>query len=106
METRGLGMGFSGIDRFGFDKRKDFFEKWARLTTEEKVIFIDEKMEAMESMPDKHRFSMEFIDKFCNEWVSKTTEEKEEFIQKEKEAFGRHGFHGHGFGFEFDEDCE
>ncbi len=104
METRGFDMGFFGRGRFGFGDRKGFFDKWSKMTTEEKVIFIDERMEAMKEMHGKDRFSVEFIDKFCSEWVNKTVEEKEEFIQKKKEAFGKHGFHGHGFGF--DEDSE
>lgn len=104
METRGFDMGFFGRGRFGFGNRKGFFDKWSKMTTEEKVIFIDERMEAMKEMHGKDRFSVESIDKFCNEWGSKTIEEKEEFIQKKKEAFGMGGFREDGFGF--DEDCK
>lgn len=104
METNGFDMGFEGRGKFGFGGKNNFFDRWSKLTTEEKVIYIDERMEAMEGMHNEHPFCVEFIDKFCSEWVNKTSEEKEEFIQKKKETFGKYGFHGHGF--EFDEDSE
>lgn len=100
---RNFGMDFIGRGRFGFGDRKEIFEKWSKMTSEEKVAFIDEKKKAMKEMHDMHHFSVESIDNFCNEWTKKTTQEKEEFINKKREAMhsmhaGMGGFHGHGSG--------
>jgi len=119
METRDFGMGFFGRMGFDNDARKGFMEKWSEMTTEEKVDFMDKKMESMKNEGHSHKgffgnreFSVEAMDNFCEDWQKKTVEEKEEFIKSKKEMMQRHrdfhmnGFMGHrhgDFGFGRDE---
>ncbi|MCL1943768.1 MAG: hypothetical protein FWF54_09520, partial [Candidatus Azobacteroides sp.] len=93
----GRGFGFCGND----EREKeinDFREKWSKMTPEEKIEFMDKRMESM----NESRFSVETIDKLCEKWMKKTPEEKEAFINKRKEIsrhpgmFGREDFFGRG----------
>lgn len=103
MDIKDFGMDSFGRGRFGFGGKKEFFDKWSEMTSEEKVEFIDKRMEAMKEMHDMHRPSVESIDNFCNEWSKKTIDEKEEFIAKKRDAMKEmhahmDGFRGHGHG--------
>jgi len=116
MQTRDFGMGFFGRMPFGAESREAmhriFAEKWSAMTDEEKLKFMNSKMEAFKNGEHGHgpfgkrEFSVEAIDKRCEEWMKMTPEEKEAFVKERKEAFqhkhsGHGGFFGHGrFGFD------
>lgn len=98
MMTRGFGMGFFGRMPFGTDERKEMFEKWSKMTDEEKLECMNKRMKAMnnnenEGFFGKREFTVEAIDKRCEEWLKKTPEEKEAFIKEKKEMMEK--FHNH-----------
>lgn len=104
MTREHFGMGFHGRHPFDREARKKFQETWSNMTDNEKLDFMNRKVERM----GKDHFSVEAIDARCAEWMKKTPEEKQAFVDEKKEAMenhsGRH-FHGHGFGFGGDENC-
>lgn len=103
MTTRSFGMGPFGRPPFDKEARKKFQEEWSKMTDEEKLNFMNRKVEQME----KGCFSVEAIDARAEEWMKMTPEEKQEFVDKKREAFEHMhdchaGFHGqfafgHGF---------
>lgn len=110
MMTRDFGMGFFGIMPFGMDERKDFFEKWSKMTNEEKVESMNKRMESMNNgehgtFCGKREFTVEAIDKRCEEWLKKMLEEKAALVKEREEMMNKfhehvHSFaHGRGFGF-------
>ena len=64
-----------------FENRKNFREKWAKMTSEEKVAFVDRRMD--ECTWDNKKIIAD-IDKRCEAWLKKTPEEKEAIIEKRK----------------------
>lgn len=104
MTTKDFGMGFCGRGHFNKEINK-FREQWEKMSDEEKIEFMNKKMEKFGSYED--RFTVEAIDARCEEWMKKTPEEKEAFIKERKEAFEQRaacfgGFHGHhGFRGDF-----
>ncbi len=111
MMTKGFGMGFFGRIPFGTDERKEMFEKWLKMTDEEKLECMNKRMEAMNS--SEREFTVEAIDKRCEEWLKKTPEEKDALLKEKKEMmekfhnhFHNHAyFFGHGRGFGGDDRC-
>ena len=101
MRTRGFGMGFFGGSPFDKDARKEFKESWSKMTDNEKLEFMNKRMEGLDNHED--HFSVEAIDSRCEKWMSMSSEEKQAFVDEKKKAFecrmhGMHGMHGH-FGF-------
>lgn len=105
---------FGGRNRgfdFGADDRR---EKWMKMTNEEKIEFMDKKMEAMgDSISDRGGFGFGGDDR-REKWMKMTNEEKIEFMDKKMEAMGdgiseRGDFRGRGREFSieaFDSLCE
>ena len=96
MTTRGFGMGFFERNPFDKDARKNFQEKWSKMTDSEKLDFMNKRVSDMNA----DRFSVESIDARCNEWMKMSAEEKQAFVNERKSAFedrmnGRCGFFGH-----------
>ena len=83
MMTRDLGMGFFGRRPFDKDGQKKFREEWMKMTDNEKLDFMNKKMEHL----DHDHFSVETIDARCAEWMKMTTEEKQAFVDDRKQAF-------------------
>ena len=101
MRTRGFGMGFFGGNPFDKDARKEFKESWSKMTDNEKLEFMNKRMEGLDNHED--HFSVEAIDSRCEKWMSMSSDEKQAFVDEKKKAFechmhGMHGMHGH-FGF-------
>ncbi len=101
MTTNNFGMGFFGRNPFDREARKQFQEDWSKMTDQEKLDFMNKRMEQFGKDP----FSVEQIDARCQEWMNKTPEEKQSFVDERKKAFenrmncrGRH-FHHHHFGY-------
>lgn len=98
MRTRDFGMGFFGRGMSGFDGRKNFFEKWSNMTPEEKVAFMDKRVEAMNDemcgMGNFLRFRGAEFDRLGKEWEKMTAEEKIEFIKQKEDAM-KDGCHNH-----------
>jgi len=102
MTIKDFGMGFFGRNLFDKEARKNFNEQWSKMADEEKLAFMNQRVEEM----GKDRFSVEAIDARCEEWMKMTPEEKEKFVNERKKAFeermacgGDFGHHHHGFGF-------
>jgi len=96
MTTRGFGMGFFGKHPFDKDARKKFREDWSKMTDNEKLEFMNRKVEHM----GHDHFSVEAIDAHCAEWMKMTPEEKQAFVDEKKKAFesrmhGMCGMFGH-----------
>ncbi len=96
MMLRDFGMGFFGRMPFGSDPRKELFEKWSAMTPEEKVEFMDKRMEALNNGKreaggffGQREFTVASIDQRCEEWLKKTPEEKEAFIKERKEMMNK-----------------
>ena len=87
-------MGFFGRKCFDNDARKEFKDKWSKMTDSEKIEFINKKMDHMDEHED--RFTVEAMDARCEKWMSLTREEKEELVREKKEAFEQRV--GHFFG--------
>jgi len=85
MTRRDFGMGFFGKGPFDNEMRKKLHDEWAKMPDNEKLAFINKRMEMWDS--DEERFSVKTIDTRCEEWMKKTPEEKEEFVSKRKNAF-------------------
>ncbi|MDR2010878.1 MAG: hypothetical protein LBQ22_10400 [Bacteroidales bacterium] len=98
MTIENFGMGFNGRNPFDKDARKKFQERWSKMTDDEKLDFMNKKVEHM----GKDHFSVESIDDRCMKWIEKTPEEKQAFVDERKEAmenhFGKHFSGHHGFG--------
>ncbi|MFT3903275.1 MAG: hypothetical protein QM727_08875 [Niabella sp.] len=92
MMTRGFGMGFFGRNPFDKDARKQFQEKWSKMTDSEKLEFANERFDNI----GEDRFSVEKLDELCEKWTKMSAEEKQVFVDKRKKAFeGRmHGMRG------------
>lgn len=94
MMTKGFGMGFFGRNPFDKDARKQFKEEWSKMTDNEKLDFMNKRMDGF----DKHEdhFSVEAIDARCEQWMKMSTEEKQAFIDERKKAFESrmHRMHG------------
>ncbi|MDL2223686.1 hypothetical protein LJB92_00030 [Bacteroidales bacterium OttesenSCG-928-M06] len=95
MMTRDFGMGFFGRSPFCNEERKKNREEWAQMTDEQKLEFMNKRMEAMDR-PDDH-FSVEAIDARCEKWIKMSSEEKEAFVKERKEAFKHKMEHFHKF---------
>ncbi|MCK9449246.1 MAG: hypothetical protein M0Q41_09775 [Bacteroidales bacterium] len=96
MMTRNFGMGFFGRGHFDKDVRKQFQEKWSKMTDSEKLEFMNKRVEHME----EDHFSVEAMDARCEGWMKMTPEEKQAFVDKRKQAFegrmsGMSVFYGH-----------
>ena len=94
-------MGFFGGNPFDKDARKEFKESWSKMTDNEKLEFMNKRMEGFDNHED--HFSVEAIDSRCEKWMSMSSDEKQAFVDEKKKAFechmhGMHGMHGH-FGF-------
>lgn len=94
MKSTDLGMGFLGKRCFDKDARKEFKDKWAKMTDSEKLEFMNKKMEHLDEHED--RFTVEAMDARCEKWMSMTREEKEEVIREKKEAFDQRVQHFFG----------
>lgn len=120
MMTRGFGMWPFGRMPFGTDERKGVFEKWSKMTDEEKLECMNKRIEKMHNGDHEghcggREFTVEAIDKHCEEWLKKTPEQKEASIKEKKEMMEKfhnhfhnhaHFFgHGRGFGFGGDDCC-
>ena len=83
MMTRSFGMGFFGGNPFNKEVRKQFQEKWSKMTDSEKLEFVNKKVE---NMGNTH-FSIEAINARCEEWMKMSAEEKQAFVDERKQAF-------------------
>ncbi|MDR1056018.1 MAG: hypothetical protein LBL90_09425 [Prevotellaceae bacterium] len=83
MTTRSFGMGFLGRNLFNKEERKQFQEKWSKMTDGEKLEFMNNRVESM----GQDHFSMETINAHCEEWMKMPTEEKQVFADEWKQAF-------------------
>jgi len=114
MTIRDFGMGLSGRNHFGDDKRKKFYEEWIKMSDSEKIEFMNRKMEFMNNgVKGGYGFSqntdaiIERIDARCKDWMKKTPEEKQRQINKWKSAFQakrehlERSFVHERFGFDF-----
>lgn len=97
MTTRDFGIGFLGRNSFDKEARNKFKEEWLKMTDNEKLDFMNKRMENF----DKHEdhFSVEAIDARCETWMKMTSEEKQAFVDERKKAFenkmnGMGGFFG------------
>lgn len=84
MRTKGFGMGFFGRNFFDKEARKEFKEKWERMTDSEKLELINKRMEHFDK--DEDFFSVEAIDSRCEKWMKMTQEEKTAFVEEKKAA--------------------
>jgi hypothetical protein len=87
-----------GFEHFSFrcEMREKFKEKWATMSDEEKLNFINKRMEGDEE--DRTSFFVNMIDEKCKKWMHKSTEEKEAFINEKKGFFkNRRRFRHHPF---------
>jgi|GEM_PF-3154916 len=76
--------------RFGFADHRfhHFRENWAKMSAEEKVKLIDERMESMSNSKFFKAFMGEgFKHPFGEKWAKMTPEEKAEFIDKRSKHF-------------------
>lgn len=95
MMTRGFGMGLLGINPFNAEARKQFQEKWSKMSDSEKLEFASERFKNT----GEDRFSVEKLDALCEEWTKMSAEEKQAFVDERKKAFenrmnGMRGFWG------------
>lgn len=98
MTTNNFDMGCFGQHPFGKGGRKILKEKWSKMTDNEKLEFMNKRMENFDNHED--HFSIEAIDSRCEKWMSMSKDEKQAFINQRKETFEHrmHGMHRH-FGF-------
>jgi len=90
-------MGFFGKNPFDKDARKKFQEEWRKMSDNEKLDFMNKRVENM----GQDRFSVEAIDARYEKWRKMTSEEKQAFVNEKKQAFMEssscmHEFFGHG----------
>lgn len=85
MMIKDFGMGFSGRNPFDKEAKKEFKEKWSKMTDSEKLEFVNKRMEDFDNHED--RFSVEAIDARCEEWMKMSKEEKQAFVDERKRAF-------------------
>lgn len=98
MTTRDFGMGFFGRNPFGKDMRKKFKEEWSKMTDNEKLEFMNKRIEGFDRHED--HFSVETIDARCEKWMKMSNEEKQAFVEERKKAFENRMQAMHGcFGF-------
>ena len=83
MITDDFVMGFIGINSFNKEARKQFQEKWSKMTDSEKLEFMNKKVESV----GHDRFSIETINAYCEEWWMKSSEEKQIFVDELNQAF-------------------
>lgn len=98
MRTSMCEHGFFEGHRFTKESKQQFKERWNKMTDQEKIEFINEKIDRFEEHED--RFSIKSIDARCERWMNMTTQEKEEFIDEHKKKFhhrmqAMHPFLGH-----------
>ena len=98
--TRGFGIGLFGGNPFNKEARKQFQEKWSKMTDSEKLELMNKKMEDM----GHDYFSVEAINARCEEWMKMSAEEKQALVDERKQAFedrmSQRGCFGDGrFGF-------
>lgn len=99
MRKREFGIGFFGRNLFDKKARNIFQTKWAKMTDNERLDFMNKR----EERTRQDFFSVEAIDARCGEWMKKNTGEKEAFIKERREARAERfssDFCRHGFGFE------
>ncbi len=90
------------------ERMKKFRDKWSKMTTEEKVAFIDKREKAFSEMfgedgkPNPAGI-VKHIDAHAEEWLGKSVEEKEACVRERMERHAAHhnhkgfsGGHGHG----------
>lgn len=70
-----------GRHSFNKEKRKEFQEKWSKMTNEEKLEFANKRF------GKKERFSVEKLDEFTEKWTKMSVEEKEAYVEERKERF-------------------
>jgi predicted Fe-S protein YdhL (DUF1289 family) len=116
MYMRNFGMGFFGRGHCD-DARKNFMEEWAKKSVEEKIDFVDKRMEAMGRAENCLSGFFDHVsghlDRMRNEWEKMSADEKAESIRKREEAMkeGKFPHDGHFGGDRFsieniDERCE
>ena len=72
----------------GFQGFRDFHEKWEKLSTEEKVNLIDERVETMRNQKFLKAFmGKEFSHPFGEKWTKMSQEEKADFLNKRSDRF-------------------
>lgn len=96
MMKKGFGMGLLGKYPFDEEAKKEFLEKWSKMTDAEKLEFVNEKVERMSQDP----FSVEAFDARCEKWMAMSQEEKQAFVDEKKKAFkdrkgDKHGYFRH-----------
>ena len=91
---KGFGMGFFGKNHCDSDGIKKFQEKWAEMTDEQKLAFMNDRVENMNCA---HGLSVEHIDAHCDEWMKRTPEEKQAWVDEINEM-RKHFHHGMGGG--------
>lgn len=93
MKINTCGSEFFGRHLFNKESRQQFKEKWNKMTDQEKIEFMNKRIEACDEHED--RFSVEAMDARCEKWMNMTTEEKEQFLNERKQAFHErsHGMH-------------
>lgn len=116
MERTDFRTAFFGDRSRGFGAN-ELREKWMKMTDEEKLEFMNKKMEGVGDESNERGgffgrergFSVEAFDSLCEKWMKMSTEEKEAFIKEREEhvksrmsgmgnPFGERG-RGFGFGF-------
>lgn len=84
-----------GFGHFPFyhGKRKKFKKKWATMSDEEKLDFMNKRIEETEE--ERTSFVINRINEKCETWMQKSTEEKEAFINEKRGFFKkrRHFMH-------------
>ncbi|GAB3432411.1 hypothetical protein [Niabella aquatica] len=83
MITKGFGMGFFGRSPFDKNERKQFQEKWAKMSDSEKLEFANERFGNI----GEDRFSVEKLDELCEKWTKMSAGEKQAFVDERKKAF-------------------
>ncbi|MCO5239228.1 MAG: hypothetical protein M9904_04170 [Chitinophagaceae bacterium] len=84
MTTKNWGRGIFARMPFDNEARKQFREKWSKMTDSEKLGFANERFGSI----GEDRFSVEKLDELCNEWSKMTAEEKQAFVDERKHIFG------------------
>jgi hypothetical protein len=76
-----------GFGPFSFHQgmREKFKEKWDGMSDEEKLGFMNKRMEGTEE--DRTSFFIDMVDEKCEKWMQKSTEEKEAFLREKKGFF-------------------
>ena len=81
--TRGFGIGFFEKKPFDKEAKRQFREKWSKMTDNEKLDFANERFSNM----SEDRFSVERLDALCKEWAKMSATEKQAFVDERKKAF-------------------